>query len=117
MPNRQQIRFLLASATFLLVLNAPLFSQVLPPASPAAAQPPPKPAPPKARILFRLHGSKTIGTQLGPALAKAFLQQQGATGVSYVPGSAPNTGMEVGKMSGESLPVAIEIHTNGVACG
>jgi phosphate transport system substrate-binding protein len=117
MPNRQQIRFSLASAAFIAIIAVPVFSQAPPPAAPAAAQPAPKPAVPKARILFRLHGSKTIGVQLGPALAKAFLQQQGATGVSYVPGSAPSTGLEIGKMSGESVPVAIEIRANGSAGG
>ncbi len=67
-------------------------------------------------FLFRIHGSNTIGAELGPALAEAFLKQRGAQNVSFKPSGEQDKGMEVGTLpSGET--VAIEIHAKGSATG
>jgi phosphate transport system substrate-binding protein len=67
-------------------------------------------------VLFRLHGSNTIGAELAPALAEAFLKKRGATNVSFKPSSDPDKGLEVGIMpNGER--VAIEIHAKGSSTG
>jgi phosphate transport system substrate-binding protein len=63
---------------------------------------------------LRLHGSNTIGAQLGPALAKAFFQDQGAKDIRVVPSKNDETAVEA-EMSGSSLPRQIEIEAHGSA--
>ncbi len=38
-----------------------------------------------SQVILRIHGSNTIGAQLAPALAEAFLRTQGATEVKMIP--------------------------------
>lgn len=63
-------------------------------------------------LILRLHGSNTIGAQLGPALAQAFLRQQGAQDVKTVPGKPDEVTVQ-GTLSG--VPRAIEIAAHGSA--
>lgn len=70
----------------------------------------------KPSIIFRMHGSNTIGAELAPALAEGFLKKRGAQNVSYRPSEQPDKGLEVGTMpTGEA--VAIEIFAKGSATG
>jgi phosphate transport system substrate-binding protein len=61
-----------------------------------------------------MHGSNTIGAQLAPTLAEAFLKQQGATGVRVVTGANDESAVE-GVLPGESSPKVIEIQAHGSA--
>jgi phosphate transport system substrate-binding protein len=64
--------------------------------------------------VLRLHGSNTIGAQLVPALAEAFLKAQGATDVRKVSIGGDEM-MVQGVMAGSSSAEAIEIHAHGSA--
>ena len=65
-------------------------------------------------VLFRMHGSNTIGAQLGPALAQAFLKQQGARDVSVVPGAADEVNVR-GTISGAAQVIEIQAHGSATA--
>src|SRR5271165_3692897 len=65
-----------------------------------------------AEVILRLHGSNTIGAQLAPALAQAYLRQQGAQDVKTIPGAADEVSVQ-GTISGS--PKAIEIAAHGSA--
>src|SRR5271163_225613 len=87
----------------------------------AASSDPPAFSPPEAapssestaeNLVLRLHGSNTIGAELVPALAVAFLKAQGAQDISTKspgPDEFTVTGTENGK------PTAIEIQAHGSA--
>ena len=66
-------------------------------------------------IILRLSGSNTIGESLAPALAEAFLKQQGATEVKTLPGVHPDEVFVRGILPGDRTPKAIEIHAHGSA--
>jgi phosphate transport system substrate-binding protein len=66
---------------------------------------------PKGTIL-RMHGSNTIGAQLAPALAEAFLRSRGATDVKSVPGAADEVTVS-GILPGDSSASSIEIAAHG----
>src|SRR5271166_1958903 len=66
-------------------------------------------------VILRLSGSNTIGAGLTPALAEAFLKQQGATEVKTVPGDRDDEVRVQGVLPGERAPKAIEIHAHGSA--
>src|SRR5215472_15126141 len=62
-------------------------------------------------VILRIHGSNTIGAQLTPALAEAFLRQRGATSISTT-----NTGPDTFVVRGTiDKPQAIEIAAHGSA--
>jgi phosphate transport system substrate-binding protein len=63
--------------------------------------------------LLRLSGSNTIGERLAPALAEAFLTEQGARDVQRVSGADPNEVSVVGTLPGQSGPQAIRIAAHG----
>jgi phosphate transport system substrate-binding protein len=63
-------------------------------------------------VILRLHGSNTIGAQLVPALAQAYLRQQGAQDVKTVPGRPDEVTVQ-GTVSG--APQVIEIAAHGSA--
>jgi phosphate transport system substrate-binding protein len=69
--------------------------------------------------MFRLAGSNTIGSTLGPALAQAFLKHLGATDTRIVPGdrSGETTVQAVlpGFLPGDSSQVEIQITAHGTA--
>ncbi|MGA8216556.1 MAG: phosphate ABC transporter substrate-binding/OmpA family protein [Candidatus Sulfotelmatobacter sp.] len=66
-------------------------------------------------IILRLSGSNTIGANLAPALAEAFLKQQGATEVKTLPGDRDDEVRVQGILPGDRAPKAIEIHAHGSA--
>lgn len=72
----------------------------------------PTPAGKPGQPALRLHGSNTIGGELAPALAQAFLQQQGAQNIKREP-DGPDQVRVSGVVPGESNPEVIEIHAHG----
>ncbi len=98
-----------------------------PPPAPASPQqqpspppPPPPPSPPPARtknIILRIHGSNTIGSRLVPELAKAFLEEKGASRVEQVPGTNEQEILVQGDTNGDSILEVMEIQTRGSATG
>jgi phosphate transport system substrate-binding protein len=86
---------------------------VLRPKVAAAATPIPAPLPArKAEVVLRLAGSNTIGAQLGPALAEAFLASQGVTAIQTSSG-APDEFTVQGTRDG--APQAITVAAHGSA--
>ena len=67
-----------AAVTPACVCTAPLAAPVVP----AVAAPEPAP------VRLRIHGSNTIGAELGPALVERFLAQRGASDVKRIPGAS-----------------------------
>lgn len=65
-------------------------------------------------VMMRLHGSNTIGAQLGPALAQAYLRQQGAQDVKTVPGKADEVTVQ-GTVSGSTQAIEIAAHGSATA--
>jgi phosphate transport system substrate-binding protein len=65
--------------------------------------------------ILRLAGSNTIGDSLGPALAEAFLKDQGATDVQTHPGANAQEKVVQGVLPGESSPSYITIAAHGSA--
>jgi len=66
-------------------------------------------------IILRLAGSNTIGDELGPALAQAFLEDQGATNVRILPGANPQERVVQGFLPGDSFVSSITISAHGSA--
>ncbi len=62
-----------------------------------------------------LSGSNTIGSSLAPALAEAFLKDQGATDVKTLPGDNAEEKTVQGSLPGESTPLVIKIAAHGSA--
>src|ERR1700678_1094034 len=62
-------------------------------------------------VLVRLSGSNTIGAELAPALAEAWLGVKRATEIARQPGAKPDETRLVAKLDGK--PVAIEIKAHG----
>jgi phosphate transport system substrate-binding protein len=79
------------------------------PAATAAAMP----AVP-VNVLFRMHGSNTIGEKLGPALAEAYLKGKGATATQSVELAADEHRIAAANAVGASRP-AIEVFAHGSA--
>jgi phosphate transport system substrate-binding protein len=67
---------------------------------------------PSAGVILRMHGSNTIGAQLAPAMAEAFLRSKGATDIKRVPVAADEVTVQ-GVLPGESKPSSIEIQAHG----
>jgi phosphate transport system substrate-binding protein len=65
--------------------------------------------------ILRLAGSNTIGDSLGPALAEAFLKNQGATDVHILLGANPLEKIVEGVLPGESTASSITIAAHGSA--
>ena len=65
--------------------------------------------------ILRLAGSDIVGDHLGPALAEAFLQSQGATNLQIIPGAKPEEKIVEGLLPGDSTLTAIEITAHGSA--
>lgn len=78
------------------------------------APPPPKPAA-AAETLLRVHGSNTIGGKLLPALAEAFLRQEGYANVHRVDGAKEDEGSIVGERNGVLKQIAIQAHGSKTA--
>lgn len=69
---------------------------------------------PQETVILRIHGSNTIGAQLGPALAEAFLRKRGASEVRIVPRGPDEVSVQ-GVFLGDSAPKSIEIAAHGSA--
>jgi len=61
-------------------------------------------------VMLRLHGSNTIGEELGPALAEAFLKKQGAQNVKIIRDSP-----EAIRVVGDGKTIAIEARGSSTA--
>ncbi len=90
-----------------------------PVAAPVAATAPaaaPKPETPKAEILLTLRGSNTIGLELGPKLAQAFLAFNGVSGVAIVrTKEEPEEASIVGNRAGKPEGIFVSAHGSGFA--
>ncbi len=70
-----------------------------------------------AELLFRMHGSNTVGASLAPALAEAFLRDElGARRVTFQPASQPQEGAVIAELVG-GKQVQIEIQAHGSSTG
>lgn len=88
---------------------------VLDPATQTCKAPPsPKPAP-VAETLLRFHGSNTIGGKLVPALAEAFLRQEGYANVRKVAGAKEEESFIVGESNGAEKQIEIQAHGSKTA--
>ena len=67
------------------------------------------------KAALTLSGSNTIGSSLAPALAEAFLKNQGATDVKTTPGDDAEEKVVQGSLPGESAPTVIKIAAHGSA--
>lgn len=67
------------------------------------------------KVALTLSGSNTIGGSLAPALAEAFLKDQGAGDVRTVPGENAEEKTVQGTLPGESGPSIIKIAAHGSA--
>jgi phosphate transport system substrate-binding protein len=84
-------------------------------APPAAAVSEPPPAPQAANTLLRFQGSSTIGGKLLPALAAAFLQQEGYAKVRKIDGPKEDESFIVGERNGQAGQIEIRAHGSGDA--
>lgn len=67
------------------------------------------------RVALTLSGSNTIGSSLAPALAEAFLKDQGATDIRTLPGNSAEEKTVQGTLPGESSSSVIKIAAHGSA--
>ena len=67
------------------------------------------------KAILRLAGSNTIGDTLGPALAEAFLKDQGATDVRTLPGANPQEKIVEGMLPGDNTASLDYIAAHGSA--
>jgi len=67
------------------------------------------------KAILRLAGSNTIGDTLGPAMAEAFLKDQGAMDVRIVPGANPQEKIVEGILPGDKTASSITIAAHGSA--
>jgi len=65
--------------------------------------------------ILRLAGSDVVGERLGPELAEAFLQAQGATNLQIISGVNQEDKIAVGILPGDTEPSSIEISAHGSA--
>ncbi len=68
----------------------------------------------QVNIILRLHGSNTIGSQLAPMLAEAFLRRLGAYGIARRQ-TNPDEMLVRATLKGKSTPQAIEVCAHGSA--
>ena len=71
--------------------------------------------PVSGNVILRLSGSNTIGSELAPALALAFLKQLGATDARIVAGANDEEKSIQGTLAGDSDPSVIQIQAHGSA--
>jgi phosphate transport system substrate-binding protein len=70
---------------------------------------------PNSQVLLRLCGSNTIGSELAPALAEAFLKTQGATDTQILPGPQANEKNVQGTLGGAPSTIQIQAHGSTTA--
>jgi len=67
-----------------------------------------------AKVILRLHGSNTIGAELGPRLARHYLEHNlQAKNIHYVPAATPQEGKLVAEDPNTGSTLEIEIHAHG----
>ncbi len=66
-----------------------------------------------ANVMLRLHGSNTMGAKMIPAVAEAFLREEGAKDIQKIPGKTPEEMTIQAVMPGDSTPKTIEIKAYG----
>lgn len=71
-------------------------------------------APAPLSLLFRMHGSNTIGEKLGPALAESYLKLKGASATEEKE-LAPDERQVIGTQPGAPLRPAVEVFAHGSA--
>ena len=86
--------------------------EVLNPVTNSCQIPPP---PPLIETLLRFHGSNTIGGKLLPALAEAFMKQEGYANVHKTPGPKEDESFIVGEQSGAKKQIEIQAHGSKTA--
>jgi len=91
---------------------APIAAIIIP--AEVAPSPPP-PMPKAAQTLLRFHGSNTIGGKLLPALAIAFLKQQGYSNVHKEDGAKEEESFIIGEKNGHSEQLEIQSHGSSTA--
>jgi phosphate transport system substrate-binding protein len=67
------------------------------------------------KVILRLSGSNTIGSDLVPALAQAFLKDQGAVDARIVAGANSEEKSVEGTLPGDSSPSIVQIQAHGSA--
>lgn len=73
-------------------------------------------ADPKVGVLLKIAGSNTLGSQLVPALAEAFLKSQGATVTKRVPGASPvEVSVQAQMPDGSTQSISIAAHGSSTA--
>ncbi|HME09148.1 MAG TPA: phosphate ABC transporter substrate-binding protein [Bryobacteraceae bacterium] len=85
----------------------------------SSATPPERPlfgsgGPTPTGVILRLHGANTIGDQLAPPLAQAFLKARGATHISTV-STAVDELVVVGSLGGKRQAIEIKSHGSATA--
>lgn len=71
----------------------------------------------REETILRLHGSNTIGANLGPELARRYLQWLGADGVRLVEGGNPAEHMVEGVFTGRGETLRVEVKAHGSTTG
>lgn len=89
--------------------------QCLPPEEYDSATQACKKSPLHAETLLRFHGSNTIGGKLLPALATAYLQQEGYTKVHKEDGVKEDESFIVGERNGQNDQIEIQAHGSKTA--
>lgn len=94
---------------------APASRQVMQALPPAASAPPDKAvAAPSGNLLLRLSGSNTVGAELAPRLAQAFMLANGDTGVSIAPAGADEVQV-AGMRGGVREVITVAAHGSATA--
>ncbi|MBF0495864.1 MAG: phosphate ABC transporter substrate-binding/OmpA family protein [Deltaproteobacteria bacterium] len=65
------------------------------------------------QIILKLHGSNTIGSKLGPALAEQFLKNEGARKIVKIPGQKEEEETIRGEFDDTAPAKLIEVHAHG----
>lgn len=94
-------------ATLAAAASPALVAALAAPVVPAVAAPEPAP------VRLRIHGSNTIGAELGPALVERFLAQRGASDVKRIPGASHEELRIEATLPGSDGRIAVEIAAHG----
>ncbi len=94
--------------------NKPAGTSSAPAILPNSVTPVP-PAKPPVATLLRFHGSNTIGGKLLPALAEAFMKQQGYSNIHKRPGAKEDESFIIGEQGGAESQIEIQAHGSKTA--
>ena len=96
------------SAPAMMAAKAPAALQPAPPGAPGTASPGTTAVPPAASVLAHLAGSASLGAQLVPSLAAAYLAQNGDSGVKTEPGAAAGEARVAGQRGDQHESILVE---------